>query len=402
MSTPYSRVVSGLERYSLVLHGAYRYHVDGILEGVGEVDAVALQKAVNLAAAANPAIRVRLRGILGWCRWVDGGVAPRVRVMRRSDWDGSSEQNAPFLDEPLRARRAVADVLLVPCNDGRTRIVFRTLHAAIDGRGCIHWMTEVCRALRGEALQGSDATINDLDVQDRFADRIPPDSDIAPQQCMPVLAPKPGDPGPLRYQWRRVLIDRDVPQLLTKAAVFLAEWARRREAGEVGFTVPVDYRGFRIQEMGIGNLTGYLRLVVPEGASSRSLMVQLGQRIKAYADCRSFPGIRKIVWLPVWYMLRGLRPKIDTVLYTVTPALPTGGIVSMGSLKAEHFDFPGFKAENCYGIPGAVGKLNLIFVNYPDHVCASFAAPAAFNHEGQFDALVSAFQQHFSTAGRTP
>lgn len=407
MTARYERPLSGLERYSLVLHGAYRYHVDGIVEGDGTVDPVALQKAVEIAAAANTAIRVRLRGVLGWCKWVDSGVAPKVRPQPLSDWDGNSEAGAPFLDEPLNPRKAAADILLVPCRDGRTRLVFRTLHAAIDGRGCIHWMAEVCRVMRGEAPLGSDSRLTDYDVQQQYADKIPEEPERPPSQCIPVLAVAPeGERGPLRYVWRRVLLPRDVPQLLTKAAVFLAEWARQREAGEVGFTVPVDYRGFRIQEMGIGNLTGYLRLTVPEGATSRSLVVQLGQRLKAYADCRQFPGIRKLLWVPVWFMLRQLRPNIDKVLYTVTPALPTGGVVSMGSLKTETYSFPGFANGRCYGIPGAVGKLNLIFVNYPDHVTVSFAAPAAYNHQGQLDELVSAFQQHFSPsatpAGTSP
>lgn len=397
MSKVYSRRVSGLERYSLVLHGAYRYHVDGIVEGVGSVDAKKLQAAVDIAAASNHAIRVRLRGILGWCKWVDSGRAPVVRVMSLSDWDGSSEQGAPFLNERLNPQRAVADVLLVPCRDGRTRIVFRTLHAAIDGRGCIHWMQDVCRVMREEAPLGSDSALSDFDVQEQFADKIPEEPVTPPAHCIPVLQVAPPEQrGDLKYVWRRVLINRDVPQLLTKAAAFLAEWARKREEGEVGFTIPVDYRGFRIQEMGIGNLTGYLRLTVPAGANSRSLMVQLGQRIKAYADCRQFPGIRTLLWIPVWYMLRQLRPQIGTALYTVTPALPSGGVVSMGSLKPADFDFPGFAAERTYGIPGAVGKLNFIFVNHPDHVSAIFSSPAAYNHQGQLDELVNAFQQHFS------
>lgn len=397
----YSRRVSGLERYSLVLHGAYRYHVDGILEGIGEIDEQQLQAAVEKAAASNPAIRVRLRGVLGWCRWVDSGIAPKVRRLPISDWDGSNELNASFLNERLNPSKAVADVLLVPCTDGRTRILFRTLHAAIDGRGCIHWMTDVCRVMRGEAPIGSDSTLSDFDIQEQFADKIPEEPVTPPAQCIPVLQVAPEhERGPVRYIWRRVLIDRDVPQLLTKSAAFLAEWARRREEGDVGFTIPVDYRGFRIQEMGIGNQTGYLRLNVPAGSNSRSLMVQLGHRIKAYADCRQFPGIRTLLWIPVWYMLRQLRPQIDKVLHTVTPALPTGGVVSMGSMKAEFFHMPGFEAERAYGIPGAVGKLNFIFVNYPDHVCAIFSSPVAYNHQGQLDELVSAYQQHFS-AGQT-
>lgn len=396
--TRYIRRLSGLERYSLALHGAYRYHVDGIIEGIGTVDPVALQAAVDRAAQANPAIRVRLRGALIWSRWVDTGVAPRVRVFPTADWDGDSEHGAPFLDEKLVPRRAVADVLLVPCRDGRTRIVFRTLHAAIDGRGCIHWMLDVCRAMRGDPPLGSASRLTDQAVQEAYAERLAPETEPRQAPCIPVLAPP--DPGsratPLRFIWRRVLLDRDVPQLLTKTAVFFAEWARRREPGEVGFTVPVDYRGLRTQEMGIGNLTGYMRLRVPEGSTSRSLVVQLGQRLKAYTDCRKFPGIDVLHWVPVWWVLRKMRPGINAALYEVTPALPSGGIVSMGSLKAPDFSFPGFTAQRCYGVPGAVGKLNFIFINFPDHVCAIFGTPAAYNDGGQLDELVEAFQQHFA------
>jgi hypothetical protein len=83
----------------------------------------------------------------------------------------------------------------------------------------------------------------------------------------------------------------------------------------------------------------------------------------------------------------------------VTPALPTGGLVSMGNLDAQHYSSPGFECRMLYGIPGAVGKLNVVFLNYAKFVVVAFAAPAAFNHRGQLDELASAFQQHFSVAG---
>ena len=399
----YVRRVSVIERLSLVVDGAYRYHVDGIVEGEGDVDVAVLQAAVERAAAANPAIRVRLRGWLGWAKWVDSGVAPRVRQVPRCAWDGSSERGAEFLEDKLDARQAVAMLFLVPCHDGKTRIVFRQMHAAIDGRGCMHWMLEVCRALRGEPLLGSDSALTDLDVQARYQAQLPEEPPAPKQHCIPVLAPAAAgsrERTSLRYVWRRVLLDRQVSQLLVKTAVFLAEWARRRETGEVGFTIPVDYRGLRMQEMGIGNLTGYLQLTVEPEATPRSLVQQLNQRLKAYADCRSLP--RALLWIPLWLVLRKLRSKIDKLLYTVTPALPTGGIFSRGLVKQEHYDFAGFKAGRIYGIPGSVGKLNVIFVNSPDGVIASFAAPAAYNHEGQLDALVDAYRRHFSTPGSLP
>lgn len=390
-----------MERYSLVINLLYRYHVDGIVEGAGQLDPQQLQQAVDRAAAANPAIRVRLRGVLGFCRWVDSGVAPRVRVFPVSEWNGSNEEQAPFLNERLDARRGgpIADVLLVPCADGMTRVIFRTLHAAIDGRGLMHWVREVFRAMRGEALEGSGSSLTDLDIQAEYADKITEEPPAAPSACIPVLHPGDANRQPLRYVWRRIIIDKNVSQLLPKAATFLANWARRNGSGEVGFTIPVDYRGLRTSEMGIGNLTGYFRLSVPQDATPRSLMLQLAQRVRAYADCRQFPGIRKLLWVPVWWMVRGLKKQADGFLYAVTPALPTGGLVSMGNLDAQHYSSPGFECRMLYGIPGAVGKLNVVFLNYAKFVVVSFAAPAAFNDRGQLDELASGFRQHFSAAG---
>lgn len=403
MSPPrYVRKVSALERYSLVLNEVYRYHVDGIVEGTGVVDPVALQAAVTRAAAANPAIRVRLRGWLGFSRWVDSGIAPVVHVVPLADWDGRSEQGADCLVQRLDALRGgpVADVLIVPCRDGKTRLVFRTLHAAIDGRGFMHWVAEVCRGMRGEPLQGSDSRLTDLDIQARYRDEIPEEPVTPPASCIPVLLPDAAPRGALAYVWRRVVLDHNASQLLPRTAVFLAEWARRREAGDIGFTIPVDYRGLRTDEMGLGNLTGYVRLTVAPDATPRQLMQQIVGRLRAKADCRQFPGIKTLLWLPVWFMLRQLRPKVDDILHAVSPALPTGGIVSMGNASADTYSFPGFAADMLYGIPGAVGKLNVVFLNYPETTVVSFAAPASYNQQGQLDELIAAYAAHFSQAGQ--
>jgi hypothetical protein len=388
-----------MEHYSLVLNEVYRYHVDGVAEGVGEIDPQQLQEAVNQAAEANPAIRVRLRGFLGFSRWVDSGIAPKVRLMPLSTWDGTSERDAPFLREKLDPCRSgpVADVLLVPCTDGKTRLVFRTLHAAIDGRGCLHWLTEVFRALRGEPLQGSQSRLTELDIQAQYRDQVPNEPRATPPFCLPVLPPAESGREPLQYIWRRVVINNGVSQLLPKMAVFLAAWARRQGPGEVSFTIPVDYRGLRTQEMGIGNLTGYLRLMVPEDAAPRSLTLQLMQLIRAHEDCRQFPGMWIVRWLPVWWMTQQLRPKVDKLLYSKTAMLPTGGLVSMGNLKAENYSFPGFQLDMIYGLPACVGKINVVFMNYPNSVVLIFSTPGGYNHQGQLDELINAFRQHFST-----
>jgi hypothetical protein len=397
-SRRYVRRVSPVERYGLVLNEVYHYRVDGVVEGFGAVDIARLQAGVDRAAAANTAIRVRYRGMLGFSRWVDSGIAPRVRLMPMAAWDGTSEAGAPFLEEKLDPLHGgpVADVLVVPCTDGKTRMVFRTLHAAIDGRGLMHWMAEVFRAMRGEALLGSSSRLIDLDVQAQYAGRIGNDPQAAPVSCIPVVPPSSSGHDNLRYVWRRVVLDRGVSQLLPKTAVFLAAWARRHAAGEVGFTIPIDFRGLRTEEMGLGNLTGYVRLAVPEEASPRAIIQQLNAKIRAFVDCRERPGIRKLYWKPIPLMIRKLRPHISKLLYTPNPALPTGGIVSMGHLKLSDGSYPGFDTTMIFGIPGTVGKLNVVFLNFPGCVSVVFSVPAPFNAEGQIDEMAEAYRRHFS------
>jgi hypothetical protein len=400
MRRRYRRIVSPIERYALVLNAVYHYRVDGVVQGVGHVDPAALQRAVDKAAAANPAIRVRLRGALGFSAWVDSGIAPSVRVLPASSWTGQDEIGAAFLLEKLDALAGgpVADVLVVPGKDGKIRLVFRTLHAAIDGRGLMHWMLEVFRAARGEPLLGSGSRLTDLDIQAQYASNLPDDPVPPPTTCIPALPASEAGRDSIHYVWRRVVLDKNVSQLLPKTAVFLADWARRYAEGEVGFTIPIDYRGYRTQEMSLGNLTAYVRLSVPPAATPRSVMAQLNGLLRNFADCRQRPGIKKIAWVPIATMVKKLRPAVGSLLYTLNPAMPTGGIVSMGNLTLAAGSYPGFDADMIFGIPGTVGKLNVVFLNFPSFVSVVFSVPAPYNADGQLDSLAAAYRAHFSAA----
>src|SRR5262249_46497645 len=137
LRTRYSRKLSSIERLSLVLNEFCNYNVDAIVEGYGSLSVDTLRRAVQEAAAANPGSRVRLRGFLGLSRWVDSGIAPEVQEVHAPEWDGRSNRDAPFLEQrfdPL-AGGPICSVFFVPGSPTRpARIVFRTLHAAIDGR----------------------------------------------------------------------------------------------------------------------------------------------------------------------------------------------------------------------------------------------------------------------------
>jgi hypothetical protein len=401
MSPAYSRRLSPLERLSLVANDCYHYNADGVVEGLGFIDRTVLQAAVDSVAQANPGLRVRLRGRLGLRRWVDSGIAPQVRVLPKADWDGNSEVGASFMKVQLDALKGgpVAELLVVPCSDGRTRYVFRGLHAAIDGRSAMHWVQEVFRVLRGEAPVGTPTTLTDFDIQAQYNDRAAPET-VEPVRAITVVAAGKTDGEPLHFIWRRIKINRSIGQILPKTAIFLAEYARRREPGAVEFVVPIDYRGLRTQEMGVSNLTGHLRLPVPEGATARSLMRALATLINSFADCRSMPGGKLVRWIPMGFLRRQIGAKYDFLHYEPNKIFQTAGLVSMGMSQPDAYSCPGFEAESVIGVPPAIGKLNIIFMNHRDSVVVCLSTPARYNDRGQFDEMVTAYQRHFSREGQ--
>ncbi|HWK55120.1 MAG TPA: hypothetical protein VNR18_12165 [Hyphomicrobiales bacterium] len=401
--TGYRRRVSLLERYSLALQEAHHYQLNAVVEGNGYLDADRLQAAVTAASAANPGTRVRLIGWLGFSYWVDSGVAPRVRDLGDVPWEGrSAEAFAPLLLERLDPLRggAVADVLLLRAAGGqRSCLVFRAHHGAFDGRGLMYWMRDVFRALRGEALLGSDSTLRPEDVQRQYRDQVAafatatrPQGSIVP--VLPPATPQGGAAVDLHHTWRCLVIPRKVPQVMLQSALFFAAWARRQDSGRVVFTVPVDYRGLRTQARSTGNLIGYLQLEVDADATQRSLTRQLTGALRAHADCRELTALRKIVWRPVQGLAPAVRRRLEAGLYS--PASPTGGLVSLGPACWEEITCPGFQPDFTYSIPPFVGRLNAIFVELPDRTVATISVPLACARNGELDALAAAYLAHFS------
>lgn len=392
----YTRRLSPFERYALAVHEAHDFQVIAVVEGEGALDAGRLRRAVEVAAAANPGVRVRLRGALGFTRWVDGGVPPEVRVIEGCGWDGRSERGAEFLREGLDPLRGgpVADVLVLPEPGPRTRLIFRGHHAAFDGRGLMHWMEDVFRVLRGEAPVGSRSSRTDHDVRvqhrDRVADPVPP----APAASIPILPAGPPTDD-LSHTWRRVIVPRRSGSSLVRSAIFLAEWARRREPGTVTFRVPVDYRGLRTSEVSVGNLLGFVRLVVREGDTPRALTRQLAQRIGDYEDCREAPGLEAFVRRPIRRLARKLRGHMAAALHS--PESVSGGLVSMGFVDLEAGYCPGFRTDLVYGIPPAVGRFNAIITDFADHTAVTLSVPSGCNASGELDELAEALRD-FLTA----
>lgn len=403
----YERKLSGIERYSLAINEIYRYNVDGLIIGTGELTIEELRYAVAAAAKENPGMRVRLRAFLGFAKWVDSGIPPEVWEVDAPDWDFRSERGAEFLQkrfEPLSGT-PIADVILVR-GKNKIGVIFRGLHAAVDGRGMMHWIHEVFRALRGENLLGAHAKETDFDVAVKFREKCLPDKKITEKKqakekeaapiYMPVVAPSEQGSAELHYMWRTVAIPKRITTILPRAAIYLARYARRQGDGVVGFTVPVDYRGLRVEASSTGNLTGYLRIHVGAEDTPKTIMQQLNQQIREYLDCRLAIMANPLRWIPLKSIVRKLSKNMDKVLYTQNADLPTGGLVSMGHTERHNYSGANFSGECLIGIPGSVGKLNVVAINYPETTYVTFSAPKNYNCDGQVDRMIDDFAAEFS------
>jgi hypothetical protein len=393
----YTRKLSPIERASLVLNEFCNYNCDIIVEGHGALSVDTLRNAVEKAAQANPGSRVRLRGVLGFSRWVDSGIAPEVREVWASSWDGRSEHGAAFLEERFDALAGGPVCKLLYVRGNPSRIVFRALHAAVDGRSLLHWIAEVFRALRGEPLLGSPCTYVEWDIMRKFQEKINRGAADAPstEPSLPVIPCSSVRATRLRYIWRTVAVPGNIHNVLAKLAIFLAQYARRYAQGRVCFTVPVDLRTLREEVLSLGNLTGYLSIPIEPGDRTRDFSRLLSLRVRNYIDCYRPDILKKLPWVPVRTIRREIGRTLERALYESVPDTMSGGVVSMGNFPLQNLSTPDFTPLEVIPIPGFAGKLNVVTIFTERQTVTTFAAPESYNVEGQLDALLDAFQSEF-------
>lgn len=397
----YARKLSAIERASLALNEHCKYNVEIVVEGEGALSIGSLRRAVEAASQMNPGSRVRLRGGLGFARWVESGIPPVVHEKPAPAWDARSERGAPFLEEKFDALGGgpVCDVVFVP---GRpARIVFRALHAAVDGRSQLHWMAEVFRALRGEPLLGSPCTYSDWEVMRKFQDKVDRLALEGPQQSepnIPVIPCSQARKAGMRYVWRTLILPTLVPNVLAKFAIFLAEYARRHGDGRVTFIVPVDLRTLRENVLSLGNLTGYLMMPIEPDDTTRQFSRRLALLTRQHADCYRPQVLRKLPWVPMRAIQRAIGENLERTLYEPVPDATSAGVVSMGTFPLETVSAPQFRASRVVPIPGFSGKLNVVIMPDERQTVTTFAAPESYNLDGQLDELVESCRRHFGAA----
>ncbi|HNY66248.1 MAG TPA: hypothetical protein PKM41_12505 [Deltaproteobacteria bacterium] len=353
-------------------------------EGTGVLDRKRWEKAVEIASAANPGSRLVLKGKWAFSRWVDSGITPRVVEIDASNWDGLGPVGAPaLLNESLPPREGpTCEVVLM--HGDPLRVMFRTHHAVMDGRGTLHWAEDVFRALRGINPIGSDSRLTELEMARTFQNkgRTPP----PPEFIAPTGMPQGSEPG---VTWQRMRIPGRYKNLIGQVAVLLAQTAWLHGQGKIRFGIPVDMRSRQPYVRSTGNLTNMIYLEIKPGDSARDISKEVARQLEARMDGMLYWGDRIIPFVP-YGILRNtiqneIRVKRTTGLYR-----NSGVLSNMGRVPVEQCHGGGFEANYFWGIPPGQ-ELLPIFVGITyghEDTTLITSIPRVLASNGRFHALM--------------
>ncbi|PKN52684.1 MAG: hypothetical protein CVU55_05490 [Deltaproteobacteria bacterium HGW-Deltaproteobacteria-13] len=345
MGKRYTRKVSLNEKIWISADRVFHPFVNRLMiEGNGTIDAHILRSAVEAASEANPGSRIVLGGIPGRARWIDSGATPRITEVDGSGWSGFSSEGAPFLLEtfPHVSKGPLCEVMLIQGTP--LRICFRTHHAIMDGRGTMHWIEDIFRAMRNEPLIGSSSTLTDMDLPISFKNNL---SGPRPGGC---IAPTGASDGNERGTiWIRRYIKGRFKNLLPRIAVLTADEARKHSEGKVIFNVPADRRTDHISPS-TANLTVGVNIEVPPGTTPDFFADMLKKQVRDQS--RNIGLLFRTLYplIPTWLMAMGLDSATKRMRSSGRYQI-SGLITNLGRVPVDRYRAAGFQATSVFLLP---------------------------------------------------
>ena len=328
-----------------------------VVEGNLDIDVEAFRRATTKASYANPGSRVKLKGHLGFSRWVDSEHSTPVRVIE-NDWDGQSNDNASFLQDPLIVRTGPTSEVLIIINKklNKSYVVFRSHHGAMDGRGTLHFANDVFRCLRGESPIGENSNITDMELAkslNNHARGTELNADVAAPTGSPDTISQSEKQQTSR--WIRRTLTGKHKNILAKVALETARFSRLKGEKRVRFQIPVDMRPHQEGLNSTANLTGGIVVNVNLDTDTeqwnQDIKAQLAQKKEAEIPTffRVFP-FHLLNWVPRKTIYNSNNRLVEK--RRLQGKFRTTGIISnLGLLKVEQFSGQGFNAKKCYFIP---------------------------------------------------
>lgn len=363
-----------------------------VIEGKGDLEVAELKKAVEQTARVHPGCRLQLKGKSKLSYWDDAGPLPLVSEVDASSWDGRTTVQTEFFYAPMSYRDGPT-VELVILRGETARLLVRTHHAVMDGGGTMIFLRDLFRALRGEALQGSNSNVADFDVF-KMNDFGGGNYQMEPMNAIPALGtPEANGKG---FNWRRAVAQGSPPRALQKVALAIAREAHSHGAGKVRLRIPVDLRRHLDDStVTLANCTGAIDLEVAEEDTDKTLFRQMAQKLKSNQDLVMSRKLGMASWAPIGMF--GISDAVIQNSYRRGTFQRTGTISHMGKFNGQEYSFPGFDAHIAYGTPPRF-DLQSIYVGLWDSSYGTqvlLGSPEAFSSGGRLDAFMQKLPEVF-------
>ena len=361
-----------------------------IFEGDGpDFHAREWREALDRAAAKNPGSRIRLIGHSWFSRWTTDAPPPLVRIVDRTDWHGMSGDGGEFFNAlPISIENGpVVELTLVNQSPRGRLVILRTPHAVMDGRGALHFLAEIFRALRGEPLLGSNAPFSDAQLMRQFKP-----SDAMPRLPHPDRLTGPPDNDAPGDEWRRITLRASGRNIVSRIADATARYTHRHSDGPALFGVAVDLRRHVPGLISTANFFGVPVIPLHKGESAAVFRERLANALERRMECHIPPPGHLLKLLP--------RRWIDRLLARHTgynprkPHIHTLGISNLGRIDTALYSFPGFAMRSCFVIP--LQGTNVTIMGVDDRLELAINIPKAFAGNGRFDAFEAHLTKHLT------
>lgn len=352
-----------------------------VFDGRGAFDYGKLEAAINIASAANPGSRYVLRGMLGSSHWVDSGVTPRLRVVDGAGWDGMGPEGAPVCLSETLSVTAGPSCEVVVITGSPMRVVFRSHHGVMDGRGTLTWAEDIFRALRGEPVTGSDPCVSENDLLNISKGKI--------EKAISYVYGAPtgrADGDSAGLTWRRVIAAGSYSSLLPRVMICVARQVWRFSNENARFGISVDMRSRRDGLRTTNNLTNAFFIEFGPGMNYDELGQIISRRQKNREDGAFTLEDRLICHTPL--MLLSAVMKSQTRAHHRSGLYRYSAFVSnMGRVPVEPFSGGGFTAEAFWGIPPGLGMVPLFLgvAGHADRVELIASMPRVLADSGRLD-----------------
>jgi hypothetical protein len=387
----YRRRVTGDEKSMIALNELQPpFAIQLTLEGDGDPEPTALYDALTQATTANPGSAVRLEQCDPDDFWVPGP-PPTLTVVDAPDFTAEHGDDAPFLRWPLDASTGPTCELVHVRGKTKAYLIFRALHAVMDGQGTLLWALDFLRCLRGQPPVGHPSTLDVHTLCDPVRDQRRP----TPQHdaLHPLGLPAPGPLG--GCAWRRVHISRPLPPITSgRIAVALAElaWANSGEPGPVRIHLPTDLRAYAKEERTTGNLFGSLFLEVEPGMTAADVGLQIVRMLYAREGQRPL-GLYagdEVGSLAAHRVkrFRDLSDRHGTGRYATSATLS-----HLGKLDGAPLSGPRWTATSALYVPPVGDACDVSVNGFDEHTEVVVGLSGPFNRAGQIDGLAEVMRQ---------